>query len=185
MPMQYEIRFNVRARIVRHQIVPKKELGIIPEIAEVITLGNEIENPGPKFIFPFQAQEALVKGNGAGSKRKRAVKVAHEVMRANARNRLRLPGKEVIPSQSEGVLAEVGRGQLIHGRNVHALDQTLTRVVDKGLDLGDVAEYIAGYRGIERVCREKQLREVFSLNDQILAEDLIPIGRHGEAGPHF
>jgi hypothetical protein len=48
-----EIRFNLRAFVAGDPLVPKDELGIILEIADVIALGNEIKIPRSKFIFPF------------------------------------------------------------------------------------------------------------------------------------
>ena len=74
------------AWVLRDHIVPKDELRIVLEIADVIALGNEIKIAGPKFVFPFDAKKSFVKRNRARSKRKcPAVVIAQEVMRARSR----------------------------------------------------------------------------------------------------
>ena len=74
-----------------------KEPIIINETADVVDLGNEIKNPGSKFIFPFRARKALVPGNGPRGQRKGAVViVAQEVVEGQVRTRRNLPGEEVV-----------------------------------------------------------------------------------------
>ena len=74
-----------------------KEAIIIEETADVVDLGNEIKNPGSKFIFPFPAEKALVPGNGPRRQRKGAVVVvAEEIVEGQPRTWRNLPGKEVV-----------------------------------------------------------------------------------------
>ena len=83
-------------------------------------------------------------------------------MRAQAGNRLCFPGEEVVPAKSEGELAEVCRGKLVHSGHIQALDGTLTRVVIKRLDEDHVIKFITMYRGIEWIRLEKQLSVILS-----------------------
>jgi hypothetical protein len=66
----------------------------------------------------------------------------------------------MIPAKGKGELAEVCRGKLVDSRHIQALDETLTRIVVKELDGDHIAVSIAGYRAIEWVCAEEQLRDV-------------------------
>src|SRR5207244_9368097 len=128
--MKHPIRFNDRTWILCDHIVPEDELGIVLEIANVIAFGDEIDVARPKFVFPFDAKKSLVKRNGARSKRERPVVViAEEVMRAQAGNRLSLPGEEMVPAKREGELAEVCRRKLVHSGHIRALDHTPTGVI--------------------------------------------------------
>src|SRR4030095_950182 len=130
-PVRHPTRQHPRCLLVRrvYLLVTSKESWIIQETADIIALGNEIKNPGPKFIFPFQPDNALVKGNGPGGQRKGAVViVADEVVEGQPRTGRNLPGKEVVVAKGKRKLAEVRRWKLVIGRHIHALDETDTRV---------------------------------------------------------
>src|SRR4029453_7976372 len=87
-----------------------KEASIINETPDVVDLGNKIEVPGSKFIFPFCAHKALVPGNGPRGQRKGAVViVAKEIVEGLARPWRTLPGEEVVVTKRERKFAEVCR----------------------------------------------------------------------------
>src|SRR4029453_5711137 len=109
--------------------VTQYEGWIVLVIADVIALGNEIENPGPKFIFPFQPDKALVKGNRPGGQRKRAVViVAEEAVEGQVRTGRGLPGEEVVVTKRERKFAEVRRRKIVIGLNIQALHKADTGV---------------------------------------------------------
>jgi hypothetical protein len=123
-----------------------KEPIIINETADVVDLGNEIENPGSKFIFPFRAHKALVPGNGSRGQRKGAVViVAQEVVEGQVRTGRNLPGEEVVVTKRECKFAEVCRRQLVVHRHINALDETDTCVASYRIDCFQTSELVAGY----------------------------------------
>ena len=67
---------------------------IIPEIADVVDRGDEVETPP----FPFSTDEALVPRNRARRQRERAVVIIAQEVVGSTDTGLRLPGEEVVPS---------------------------------------------------------------------------------------
>src|SRR4029453_7830189 len=160
-PDKLVARLQIERRVLRHPprqhprccllrrvflLVTSNEARIIQEIADVIALGNEIKNPGSKFIFPFQADKALVKWNRPGRQRKGAVViVAEEGVEGQGRAGGNLPGEEVVVANCKGELAEVCCRQLVIGRHIHALDETDTRIVSYRIDCLQTSVGVAGY----------------------------------------
>src|SRR5205823_3396746 len=106
------------------------EVRVIPEIANVITCGNEVKMTP----FPFPAQKRLVPGNRTWGQRQGAVVIISEEAVERSCARLRLPREEVVVTTREGELAPTIRRDLIYRRGIHTLDVPLSGVTGSRVD---------------------------------------------------